>query len=215
MEVEIISSTNYPEQVIETAYLSCRNTADGLRHARDRKQINKKRWTTASERRAIRINSIFLSKHFGVFEHAIATVRVTGISRACANQLVRHRIASYSQLSQRSVSHKDMDVIIPPTIADDPESLEVFLNMTKRNREAYDYFRRRKIPKQDARYVLPEAMETQIVVTMNFRAWLHFLRLRTDKSAQWEIRNVANKIWERLKKKAPNVFDENHRDLWE
>ncbi len=217
MHVEVISSTKWAEKVIERAYLSCRNTRENFYAARDKKFSKRRygRYDGPQDRLRNRIHSIFLSRHFGVLEHAIATIQVTGISRSCTHQLVRHRIASYAQLSQRSVSHRDLDIIIPDTISSDPDSLAAFLNSTKVSRTTYDYLRTRKIPKQDARYVLPIGIESQIVITMNFRSWLHFLKLRMDKSAQWEIRAVANKIWEELKELAPNVFDKKYQNLWE
>lgn len=214
MHIELIAATPYPEKVIERAYLSCRNTRANFYAARD-KRFKKGRYDGPQDRLKYRIRSIFVSGHFGILEHAIATIQVTGISRSCTHQLVRHRIASYAQLSQRSVSHKDLETIIPDSIASDPDSLAAFLNSTKVSRDTYDYLRTRKIPKQDARYVLPIGIESQIVITMNFRSWLHFLKLRTNKSAQWEIRAVANQIWEELKEIAPNVFDEEYQNLWE
>ena len=215
MSVRVISSTSRPEEVIEMAYLSCRNIASNISSARDRKRMGSRRYTGSGERRANRIKSIFLSKHFSVLEHASATIQITGVSRTCVNQLVRHRVASYAQLSQRSVSHKDLKTIVPPRISADPDALAVYLNSVKKSRLVYDYLRGRKIPKQDARYVLPEGTESQIIVTMNFRSWIHFLRLRTNAAAQWEIRNLANEVWEELKKIAPNVFDEKYHNLWE
>jgi thymidylate synthase (FAD) len=131
--------------------------------------------------------------HESVIEHATATFEISGISRACSHQLVRHRIASYSQESQRYVDMSDPEYVMPPTIEDDAEALETFTELCYHVTRLYRELRELGIPKEDARFVLPNATATRIVVTMNFRELLHFFRLRTTPHAQWEIRWVA--LW--------------------
>lgn len=146
--------------------------------------------------------------------HGSATFLFEGISRACTHQLVRHRLASFSQESQRYVdlSKGGWSAIVPPAVAAHPEA-------EARLAEAWDYLqntyrdlREMGIRKEDARFLLPNAAETRIVTTMNFAAWSHFLWLRAvDKAAQWEIRAMGQRVLEMLHAIAPDVFAEHWR----
>lgn len=126
-------------------------------------------------------------------ENAIATFDIKGISRACQNQIVRHRIGcSYCVESQRYVNVKDNDVIIPQKLfLEFPEAVDV-VNEIK---ALYEELVQLGVPKEDARFLLPVGMTTNMTVTMNFRALRHFLKLRLSKHAQWEIRQVAYEIY--------------------
>jgi thymidylate synthase ThyX len=108
--------------------------------------------------------------------------------------LVRHRIASYSQQSQRFVKLKEMDFVIPETVSSDREAEAKFLEALERCREAYFELVDRGIPAEDARYVLPNATPTKIVLTMNARSLINFFELRCCLSAQWEIRRLAEEM---------------------
>lgn len=147
--------------------------------------------------------------HESILEHAGATFLISGISRACSHQLVRHRIASYSQESQRYVDGSDFQYIIPETIRKNSTALKVFLDCIKYIKESYTLLRNLDIPKEDARFLLPNAAGTKIVMTMNFREFRHFIRLRgIEKGAQWEIRQLALEILNQLYRQCPSVFQD-------
>ena len=159
--------------------------------------------------------------HFSVLEHASVSFYITGISRSCTHELIRHRHFSYSQLSQRFVPEHDSDVVLPPGIEDDPELQELLLAAADASREAYtnllakleekladipNAVLRRKQARQAARAVLPNATETRIVVTGNYRAWRHFIAMRASEHADVEIRRLAIECLRQLTGIAPAVF---------
>ncbi len=144
--------------------------------------------------------------HESLIEHASATFEISGISRACSHQLVRHRIASYSQESQRYVDASDPALVVPDAIAADPHAREVWDGFVEQVKSAYRELRELGILKEDARFVLPNAAATRIIVTMNFRELRHFFRLRITPEAQWEIRRMATKMLELLAPHAPTIF---------
>jgi len=144
--------------------------------------------------------------HESIIEHASATFEISGISRACSHQLVRHRLASYSQESQRYVDMSDPDLVVPDAIKASPEAYEVWSSFVDQVKDVYSELRGLGIRKEDARFILPNAAETRIVMTMNFRELRHFLRLRLAPEAQWEIRRVALEILKQLTPHAPTVF---------
>lgn len=131
--------------------------------------------------------------HMSVFEHVSVTWKISGISRACSHQLVRHRLASFCQLSQRYVVvNTDADwYVIPPSIRDDDRMLEEYASEMWRCAEYYKSLLDGGMKPEDARYVLPEATKTDIIVTMNLREFMSFYKARSDKAAQWEIRELA------------------------
>lgn len=145
--------------------------------------------------------------HLSVFEHACFTFAIEGISRACSHQLVRHRMASYSQKSQRYVEESEFDYIIPESVRLDKWELHIYENVMGLIRQEYDRLIKGGIPKEDARYILPNACTTQLVVTMNARELLHFFRLRCCQRAQWEIRELANEMLELCRRVAPVLFE--------
>jgi len=149
--------------------------------------------------------------HESLIEHASATFEISGISRACSHQLVRHRLASYSQESQRYVSMDEPEWVLPPAIASDAEALAIWERFGEQVRAAYRALRERGIRKEDARFVLPNATATRIVVTMNFRELRHMFQVRISPHAQWEIRALCVRMLELVYAVAPNVFG----DLWE
>jgi len=146
--------------------------------------------------------------HLSMFEHACATFMVEGVSRACTHQLVRHRIASYSQQSQRYVNEQGFEYVTPKTVGDNPEAKKRYDDAIEAVRKAYQELIGIGIPKEDARFLLPNACATKIAVTMNFRELRHFIKLRGAKDAQWEIRELALEMLRILKEKAPNAFDD-------
>jgi thymidylate synthase (FAD) len=159
--------------------------------------------------------------HFSVLEHASVSFYITGISRSCTHELIRHRHFSYSQLSQRFVPECDSQVVVPPGMGDDPDLIELFLRAADAGRAAYDTLLtkleaksadvpnavlRRKQARQAARAVLPNATETRIVVTGNYRAWRHFVAVRASEHADVEIRRLAIACLRQLADVAPAVF---------
>ncbi len=168
--------------------------------------------------------------HESPIEHVSFTFGVEGISRACSHQLVRHRIASYSQKSQRYVNEDSFEYIIPPEVEAIPEAKEEFIRqmeaidkgykqladlLTQKHTEAFmaegldektALSKAKKKAIEDARFLLPNACETKIVVTMNARSLMNFFRHRCCNRAQWEIKEVADQMLALVKEVAPNLF---------
>ncbi len=160
------------------------------------------------------VKKIVASGHMSPLEHVKFSFAIQGVSRALTHQLVRHRLASYSQQSQRYVKEKDFDYIIPPSIENNPEAKDEFGKLMLLIQHSYT--RLLKLisqdnlsadnANQDARFVLPQAAETKIVVTMNCRELLHFFGHRCCARAQWEIRQLAERMLEICRKELPAVF---------
>lgn len=159
--------------------------------------------------------------HLSVLEHGSVTFYFTGVSRSFTHELVRHRHFSYSQLSQRYVPERDAAMVEPDVIAEDPELHKTFVEAAEASVRAYnellaglerrfadvpDPTLRRKQARQAARAVLPNATETRIVVTGNYRAWRHFIAMRATEHADVEIRELAVECLRQLQRVAPNVF---------
>ena len=153
------------------------------------------------------LKTVITSGHTSTLEHASYTFAIDGVSRALTHQLVRHRLASYNQQSQRYVSYaEEPEFIVPPSVAADPVALKRFKAANAAAFEGYRALIEGGTPPEDARYLLPNAMETKIVVTMNIRELLHFLELRCCKRAQWEIRDLALAMLELAEPTAPYIF---------
>lgn len=161
------------------------------------------------------VQKVVASGHESPLEHVSFTFAIEGISRVCSHQLVRHRIASYSQQSQRYVKEDQFDYIIPPSIKEVPELRGLFEDTMIKIQQAYNevlaYFKAQgkkgEEVNQDARFLLPGACETKIVVTMNCRELLHFFRVRLCERAQWELRQLANEMLRICREKLPAVFE--------
>ncbi len=147
--------------------------------------------------------------HLSVLEHAHAVFRVRGISRACTHQLVRHRLASFTQESQRYVNEEAFEYVIPDAISEESHALELFKKTMETLADTYKKLLDYGIKKEDARFVLPNATTSEIVVSANFREWLHIIELRVSREAQWEIRELSTLFWRELYKIAPVVFSLN------
>ncbi len=168
------------------------------------------------------LGNILSVAHGSVLEHAVWNFLITGVSRSFTHELVRHRAGfGYSQLSQRYVDESTADFVEPECIARDPELHAIWLESIRQSHEAYcklveglgrifasepSATLRRKLARQAARSVLPNATETRIFVTGNARAWRHFIELRANEHAETEIRVVAVRILQRLRREAPNLF---------
>ncbi len=166
------------------------------------------------EKKEALLRKVVASGHESPLEHVSMTFAIRGISRSCSLQLVRHRLASYSQQSQRYVNMEDFGYVIPPTIEGDEELREMFEATMEEIREKYERIVRTlnrkgikgEMANQDARFILPEASETKIVVTMNCRELLHFFSVRCCSRAQWEIRRLANEMLRICKEEVPSIF---------
>lgn len=153
--------------------------------------------------------------HYSVLEHATFTFGIEGISRANSHQLVRHRVASYSQQSQRYVKNsEDFPHILPESIknceklsSDNRKAIDIFTEAIQSCGKAYQLLTEMDIPAEDARYLLPNATETKIIVTMNARELLHFFKVRCCDRAQWEIRDMSWQMLKLVKQIAPVIFE--------
>ena len=144
--------------------------------------------------------------HTSVIEHACFTFAISDVSRSLTHQLVRHRIASYAQQSQRYVDFKEPNYVVPPKIAKNNQMKKAYDKTMKTIWEQYNKLLEMGIPAEDSRFVLPNAACTNIMVTMNARSLLNFFELRCCMHAQWEIRQLANKMLKEVKKVAPIIF---------
>ena len=197
MNVELLYHTPDPERAIATAARLCYAPV-GASELME---------TMPPERMASVLSTIMKGGHFSTLEHASYTFAIDGVSRALTHQLVRHRIASFNQQSQRYVKFKNgLDTVKPGSVADNPEAEAIFDEAIEQAVEAYVKLLDLGIPAEDARYLLPNAAETKIVVTMNVRELLHFFELRCCNRAQWEIRELAHKMLELARPTAPYVF---------
>ena len=166
------------------------------------------------EKQAEFVARILASGHESPIEHVSFTFSIAGVSRALTHQLVRHRIASFSQQSQRYVDAAGFDYLLPPQIAAIPEARERFEAAMEAAGAAYADIQailkahgREAKANEDARFVLPNACETKIVVTMNCRSLLHFFELRCCARAQWEIRTLADAMLDLCRQALPVIFD--------
>lgn len=220
MKVELITHTPDPEKLAATAAKLCYSSSSisGLKEG------------LTQEKTESFIDMLVSIGHESVMEHVSFTFGIEGISRACSHQLVRHRIASYSQKSQRYVSEKEFEFITPPAVEEVPEAKSEFDRMIAEITESYSRLadiltekqkekliaegmdeksalsKARKLANEDARFLLPNACETKIIVTMNVRSLFNFFRHRCCNRAQWEIRNVANEMLRLCLDAAPNIF---------
>lgn len=220
MNVQLISFTPEPEKLIATAAKLCYSSSD----------ISSLRDGLTEEKTESFIDMLVSIGHESVMEHAYFTFGIEGISRACSHQLVRHRIASYSQKSQRYVNENAFEYITPPEIESIPEAKKEFNRIIASINDGYERLadiltekhtqamlaegmsekeassKARKKAIEDARFLLPNACGTKIVVTMNVRSLFNFFRHRCCERAQWEIRAVANEMLRLCCEAAPMVF---------
>ena len=146
--------------------------------------------------------------HHSVIEHAVFTFSVEGVSRALTHQLVRHRIASFSQQSQRYVRLSEPTYVVPETVKRDPEAMKVYEETMDGLWDSYSKLIGMGIPAEDARYVLPNGCTTNITITMNARELLHFFSMRCCNRAQWEIREMADEMLRLCKEVSPVIFSD-------
>ena len=146
--------------------------------------------------------------HYSVIEHASFTFSAEGVSRALTHQLVRHRIASYTQQSQRYVTYDTLEHYVTPiSISESGEAKETYNDTLRHISDAYQKLLKLGVPKEDARFLLPNAAKTNILITMNARELRHFFSLRCCERSQWEIREMAIEMLRQAKQAAPTLFE--------
>ncbi|HHX73388.1 MAG TPA: FAD-dependent thymidylate synthase [Firmicutes bacterium] len=195
MKVTLLAYTPEPEKIVAAAARLCYSAA-GTEELLER---------LSPEETQSFLDRLVEMGHYSPIEHVSFTFAVEGVSRALSHQMVRHRIASYSQKSQRYVREDNFQYIVPPSLRENPEALAIFEEQMGKIREAYRALRQ-LVHHEDARYVLPNACETKFVFTMNARSLHNFFRLRCCNRAQWEIRALAEAVYREVKKVAPTLF---------
>lgn len=197
MQVELLYHTPDPERAIATAARLCYAPV-GASELME---------TMPEDRMRSVLATVIKGGHLSTLEHASYTFAIDGVSRALTHQLVRHRMASYNQQSQRYVKYKNgLDCVKPESVKGDPETEAIFDEAIQASVTAYQKLLEAGVPAEDARYLLPNAAETKIVVTMNARELLHFFSVRCCNRAQWEIRELAHKMLELARPTAPYIF---------
>ena len=198
MKIKLLSATPQPERLV---YLCARQS----RYPEGIAKIPKSEISAPQIKRLIL--QLLAWGHFGPFEHPHFTFSIWEVSRAFTHQLVRHRMATYDQQSLRYLDKTKTGpykIVIPETIR--PELKGEFLDFGAKAFSFYGKLIKKGIPPEDARFVLPIGTETAITMTMNARSIMHFLLMRLDKSAQWEIRECAEEILKIMKKQMPITF---------
>lgn len=195
MEVKLLNHTQDGEVLIERAGRVC--------HGSEMKDSGKF------------IKNLVTMGHESVLEHASATFEISGISRACSHQIVRHRLAAYSQESQRYVEMgDDTEFVLPMSISKNLVAMNIYGDFLRGSKDVYRKLIDLGIPKEDARFVLPNATPTRLIWTANLREWRHIIKVRCDKAAQWEIRTVCREILWELSGAFPNVFTDQYEEFF-
>lgn len=196
MEVRLLSYTPQPEMVVASAARLCYSPCSAAKLMDDFKEKDVDKF----------LEKLLKMGHLSPFEHASFTFAIDGVSRVLSHQLVRHRIASYSQKSQRYVNEKQFEYVVPPSISGDENLKAEFDDLMVLLQNKYEYLLSKGIPAEDARYLLPNATTTNFVLTMNARSLLHFFELRCCNRAQKEIRELADLMLLRVREVAPALF---------
>ena len=207
MKVKLLTITPRAEKLVENAGRTCYKSKpkEGYKHGN-------------------LIRALIKSGHSSVLEHAVATFRISEVSRALTHQLVRHRLASFSQQSQRYVSENQFGFVIPKSIYElqakrekdgfDGSFIIDFQRDMSTIQAMYNKWKERGLKSEDARYVLPNACHTEIVITANMREFRKICQLRCDPKAQWEIRDMATLMLVALYKKCPNIFEDLYQKYY-
>lgn len=190
MNVKLVAITEKAEELIEFAARVCYQSMDKMQTGTAEKLIHR----------------LLTSGHESPLEHAYATFYLTGFSRAMTHQLVRHRLMAVSQQSQRYVSESNFDYVVPPSIA--PTDADDFRADMDAIRSMYAKWKGRGLRNEDARFVLPNACATDVVISANFREFRHIFQVRCAPQAQWEIRKACDEMLRQLHAKAPTVFSD-------
>jgi thymidylate synthase (FAD) len=196
MRIELLYITPNAEKVIEKAGRTSYQSFEKL--------------TENSYKKFIKM--LIRNKHESVLEHASASFKISGISRALTHQLVRHRLCSFTQQSQRYVNENEFNYIEPDDIKSNPTAHKIYKELMEHVRDQYSQLRDLGIKKEDARFILPNSIESEIIMTANLRELRHVIRLRGEKAAQWEIRRLAIELLKILKREVPDVFQDMEID---
>ena len=196
MKVKLLNYSPNPEKMIAAAARLCYTS----------KEIDELLEDLTEEKVEKFINKLISLGHESPLEHITFTFGIEGISRACSHQLVRHRIASYSQKSQRYVDESGFKYVIPQSIID-KDMVDEYNYLMYHIEEVYKDLKAAGVEAEDARMVLPNACETSIIVTMNVRSLLNFFKHRTCRRAQWEIRKLAIEMLKICKEISPRLFN--------
>lgn len=191
MKVELLANTPNPETLIAKCASTCYDSVP--------KELDKARKMIAA---------IIKSGHESCIEHATATFEIDGVSRALTHELVRHRLFSFSQRSQRYVDESKPSYVIPEEIECDTLAKARYMHHMNEIWKMYAEFKEMGFKNEIARYLLPNACCTKICVSGNFREWRNFLKLRLSKRAQHEIRDLANILLDKLIEIAPSCFED-------
>lgn len=199
MKIRLINYTKNPEKIIAQSARLCYSEL-GI------DELNEK-FTDKS--RTNLIEKIIKLGHYSVLEHATFTFAIEGISRVTSHQLVRHRLASFSQQSQRyvKINKEGFPYIVPKSIARKEKLNKIFIDAMEKLDGIYHILLDHSIKTEDARYILPQAITTKMIISANARELLHIFKLRCCNRAQWEIREVATKILQEVKDIAPSIFE--------
>lgn len=197
MKVQLLNYSNNPEKTVALAAKLCYTT----------KSIEQIIKSIEKEKPDRIIKKIIKLGHYSVLEHVSFTFGIEDISRVTSHQLVRHRLASYAQKSQRYTKITETEpYIIPKEIAHNQDLMLKFQEISAKSTAFYLELLEKGISFEDARYILPQATTTNIIFTANARELLHFFRLRCCNRAQWEIRELACNMLKIVKDIAPNIF---------
>ena len=203
MRVVLLEHTPNPDEIVAAAARLCYSAAD----------IGEIRQRLEGKKASDLVKKLISMGHESPLEHVSFTFGIEGVSRALSHQLVRHRMASYSQQSQRYVKFADFEYVTPPTIVADAAAKAKFEAAMDYLGKAYSELLQ-TVPAEDARYVLPNACTTKLVATMNARSLYNFFNLRCCRRAQWEIQQLAWEILRQVKAVAPAVFSAAGPDCW-
>jgi len=193
--IELMAITPDAERVIELACRTC--------------YLSFHRYNPPASTRDL-IKKVIRKKHHSVLEHALATFRIKGGSRVFTHELVRHRLMSPSQESQRYVEYgktREYEVVVPPTV-EEAGFKDRYIELTAACQNMYQEMVDGGVPKEDARYILPNGTTSEIVISANFREFRHIFQVRCNPRAHWEIRRVCLMMLEVMQKEAPIVFDD-------
>lgn len=199
MKVRLINYTKDPEKIVAQSARLCYSalSVEDLEEKLTNESIIKL------------IKKIMKLGHYSVLEHATFTFAIEGISRVTSHQLVRHRLASFSQQSQRyvKINKGGFPYIVPKSIAKDKKLAKIFIDAIKKLDEIYQLLLDHNIEAEDARYILPQAVTTKMIISANARELLHIFELRCCNRAQWEIREAAMNMLKEVKSIAPTIFE--------
>lgn len=198
----VVKLISKPKDMLRTVYTACRTcySADT--------PINIYEGATEEEKMLKLIKNVVASGHHSTIEHIQVSFAISNVSRACTHQLVRHRLMSFSQKSQRYVQEKgQFDFIIPPTIDKNPELKEKFIAFMGEISDKYQEFVDAGIPAEDARFVLPNATSSSMVASLNLRELIHLAQLRLCTRAQYEIRMLVKAMCDEIVAQEPWLKD--------